>query len=64
VYIYTPAGRSAQYLNQRVNGGTWYYLGRFSFGAGYSVGTGSVSLQATGANGYVVADAVKFVPVD
>ena len=30
--------------------------------AGYSTGTGSVTIWATGANGYVVADAVKFSP--
>ena len=49
-------------VNQRINGGTWNLIGRYYFAAGYSFGAGSVILSATGADGYVVADAVKFVP--
>lgn len=61
VTINTPAGQYKRYVNQRINGGTWYPLGRYRFNAGYATGSGSVSIWATGANGYVVADAVRFV---
>jgi cell wall-associated NlpC family hydrolase len=61
VNINTATGQYARYVNQQVNGGTWYSLGRYYFNAGYATGAGSVSIWATGANGYVVADAVKFV---
>lgn len=45
--------------NQRTNGGQWIPLGTYSFAAG----TGNyVRISNTGANGYVVADAVKFTP--
>jgi len=56
-----PSRRAAK-IDQRTNGGVWYLLGRYYFGAGYSTSNGSVSIFATGANGYVVADAVMFVP--
>ena len=62
VHINTPSGQYDRYVNQRLNGGAWFSLGRYYFGAGYSTGAGSISIFATGANGYVVADAVKFVP--
>ncbi len=63
VHVNTATGQYDRYVNQRVNGGTWYSLGRYYFGSGYNTGTGSISIFATGANGYVVADAVKFVRV-
>jgi hypothetical protein len=62
VNVNTPSGQYKRYINQRINGGAWFSLGRYYFAAGYSTGTGSISLFATGANGYVVADAVMFVP--
>jgi len=62
VTINTAGGQYTRYVNQQTNGGTWYSLGRYRFNAGYATGAGSVTLWATGANGYVVADAVKFVP--
>ena len=55
---YQHSRRTCKYVNQRVGGGTWYSLGRYRFSAGYATGAGSVTLWATGANGYVVADAV------
>ena len=61
VSICTPSGIQTRTVNQRLSGGTWVSLGSFSFAAGYSPGAGSVILYAGGANGYVVADAVKFV---
>lgn len=63
VNINTPSGQYKRYVNQRINGGTWYSLGRYYFGAGYNTGSGSISIWATGADGYVVADSVMFVPV-
>lgn len=60
VTINTAWGQQVKYVNQRTNGGTWYYLGRYYMKAGYYTGSGSVAVHATGANGYVVADAAKF----
>jgi hypothetical protein len=62
VTINRPTGQTTTYVNQQLNGGTWNLLGRYYFNAGYATGSGSVTLWATGANGYVVADAVRFVP--
>lgn len=45
-------------VDQRANGGQWFPLGTFNFSAGSS---GNVLVSNTGANGYVVADAVRFV---
>jgi hypothetical protein len=50
------------YVDQRSNGGQWRLVGTRYFSAGYSPARGSVTIYATGADGYVVADAVKFVP--
>mgnify|MGYP000850597322 FL=1 len=60
VHLNTATGQQVVYVNQRYNGGIWYPLGRYYFSAGYATGAGSVTLWATGANGYVIADAVKF----
>jgi hypothetical protein len=62
VHVNTPGAQCTRYVNQRQNGGMWYFLGRFYFGSGYNTGTGSVSIFATGADGYVVADGVMFSP--
>ena len=62
VHVNTPGGQYKRYVNQRVNGGTWFSLGRYYVAAGYSTGAGSISIFATGADGYVVADAVMFSP--
>lgn len=48
-------------INQRTNGMQWNLLGTYSMPQ--NVG-GKVILTTTGTNGYVVADAVKFVPAD
>ncbi|MCX8033627.1 MAG: NlpC/P60 family protein [Thermoleophilia bacterium] len=61
VTINTSSGQYVKYVDQRTNGGTWYYLGKYQFNAGYSTGSGSVTIWATGANGYVVADATKAI---
>ncbi|MBN1631151.1 MAG: hypothetical protein JW990_15430 [Thermoleophilia bacterium] len=61
--VNTPGGQRVFFVDQRYNGGMWYAIGRHHFNAGYATGIGSVTLWATGANGYVVSDAVRFVPV-
>lgn len=50
-------GTSTLSINQQV-GGSWQLLGNFSFSAGTA---GNVLIRNDGANGYVMADAVKFV---
>jgi hypothetical protein len=55
-------GQAVTYVDQRTNGGSWHLLGRYRMNAGYSTGSGSVAVHATGANGYVVADAAMFLP--
>ncbi|GHB92695.1 FAD-dependent oxidoreductase [Cerasicoccus arenae] len=43
-------------VNQQVNGGSWYAIGEWYFDAG---STGTIKVSTTGANGYVIVDAVK-----
>ncbi|MEZ5616462.1 MAG: RHS repeat-associated core domain-containing protein [Rhodocyclaceae bacterium] len=49
-------GQDTLTVNQQTNGGAWSLLGTYSFGA-----SGAVSASSA-ADGYVIADAVKFVP--
>jgi len=46
-------------VNLQTNAGKWNLLGTFNFAAGNG---GNVSLSSSGADGNVLADAVKFVP--
>jgi Ca2+-binding RTX toxin-like protein len=46
--------------NQQLNNNAWVLLGTFTLNAGTS---SSVTVSNTGTNGYVIADAVRFVPV-
>jgi hypothetical protein len=46
-------------VNLQTNSGKWNLLGTFNFAAGKG---GNVSLSTSGADGNVLADAVKFVP--
>ena len=62
VGVNTPAGQYKRYINQRINGSRWFSLGQYYFKSGYATATGSITMYATGADGYVVADAVMFVP--
>ncbi len=48
-------------VNQTANGGFWNELGTFPFSAGTQ---GWVRVRNDGANGYVLADAVRFLPAD
>ena len=47
-------------VNQRNSGAAWFKIGDFPFAAGTS---GNVTIGTTGTNGYVIADAVQFLPV-
>ncbi|MEU0567169.1 exo-alpha-sialidase [Nonomuraea sp. NPDC005983] len=59
-YTVTYAGGSATVrVNQRANGGIWVPIGRYPFVAGNA---GTVELS-DGANGYVIADAIRLTPV-
>jgi len=62
VTINTPGGQLSTTVNQRTGSGAWVKIGRYYFQAGYSTGSGSVAIHATGANGYVIADAALFAP--
>jgi len=62
VTINIPIGQASVQVNQQTNNGQWVYVGSYRFNAGYSTGQGSVAIHAQGANGYVVADAARFVP--
>lgn len=48
-------------VNQRLNGAVWFDVGVFNFTAGT---TGHLLLSNTGVNGYVIADAAMWTPVD
>jgi hypothetical protein len=50
-------GISTSAQNQQTNGGKWVLLGTFAFAQGTG---GSVVVRNDGANGYVLADAVRF----
>ncbi|UII27282.1 T9SS type A sorting domain-containing protein [Fulvivirga maritima] len=49
-------GSTTVYRNQRINDGAWVSLGTYEFN-----GDAEVAIRNAGTNGYVVADAVKFV---
>jgi fibronectin type 3 domain-containing protein len=51
-------GTTTVVVNQKNNDGVWVLLGHFNFAAG---STGNVTVRNDGANGFVVADAAKFV---
>lgn len=59
VDINHAGGTTTASVNQELNNGVWVSLGTFAFAGGT---TGSVLVRNTGANGYVVADAVQFIP--
>jgi len=57
--LFYDGGQTNFTVNQRTNGGIWYALGIFPFSAGSS---GSLLLETTGTDGYVVADATLWMP--
>lgn len=52
-------GTTTVTVNQTTNGSQWVPLGTYDFTSGTG---GSVLIRTTGTNGYVIADAVRFVP--
>jgi len=60
--VHHPGGDTDVYVDQRVHGSTWVYLGRFHFRAGSSEELGSVELRndSSVAGAIVSADAVRF----
>lgn len=58
VDINYDGGSSSYRINQQIENGVWKYLGSYNFAAGT---TGNVVIRNDSANGYVIADAVKFV---
>jgi len=48
-------------VNQQANGGAWVSVGSYVFSGGAGASGASVTIRTTGTNGYVVADAVRFV---
>ncbi len=60
LYTVKHSGGSTQFkVNQKIGGGTWVYLGAFSFKAG-DQGQGVVLSNNSAHNGVVSADAVRF----
>jgi len=54
-------GSTDFYVNQQINGQTWYYIGNFFFRAGTNPDAGSVQLISEDSDGAVIsADAVRF----
>lgn len=53
--IHHDDGTTPVVVDQRSNGGSWFFLGTFSFD-----GTGDRVELSENANGYVIADAIKF----
>lgn len=51
---------NAATVNQQVNNGEWISVGTYTFNAGTA---GYLKIKNAGTTGYVIADAVKFVPV-
>jgi hypothetical protein len=58
--IVTSSGAvSTVQVNQRTNDGTWVLLGAYNL----ATGNAKVTIRTTSTDGYVIADAVKLVPV-
>jgi hypothetical protein len=60
VTINYDGGSATVTVNQRSGGGVWKLLGTYTFAAGTA---GNVVISNAGTSGYVIADAIKFVPV-
>jgi N-acetylneuraminic acid mutarotase len=60
VDIVHNGGTTTKFVDERTGGGTWVALGQYDFAAGSA---GAVTISNTGTDGYVVADAVRFVTV-
>ncbi len=60
VDIHYTGGTETVTVNQQTSGSQWNLLGTFEFEAGSD---GNVVIRTTGTNGFVVADAVRFVRI-
>jgi hypothetical protein len=58
--VYDGASTTQLSVNQRINGGVWNLLGTYELPAGSSA---FLRIRNDGANGFVIADAVKFMLV-
>jgi hypothetical protein len=59
VDVVHSGGVTTRTVDQRTSGGQWVSLGTYRFPAGTA---GSVLIRTEGTDGYVVADAVRFLP--
>jgi len=60
--VYHEGIKTRFIVNQKIGGGTWIYLGRFKFSAGYHPDSDKVVLtnQTKGTGSMITADAVRF----
>ena len=59
--VYHSGGKTDYFVNQRIGGGTWIYLGTFDFKAGKNLQIGMVKIGSSTINGGSVSvDAIKF----
>jgi hypothetical protein len=63
VTVYHNGGSHFVRINQEQNNNTWVSLGTFEFDAGSSSSTGSLLIETTGADEYVIADAARWKPL-
>jgi hypothetical protein len=61
VTINYDGGSDTVTVNQRSGGGVWKLLGAYTFAAGTA---GNVVISNAGTSGHVIADAIKFLPVE
>ena len=58
--VYHKGSKTVFHVNQKMGGGTWVYLGTFSFGEGCSQRNCLVVTNVSDKNGVVTSDAVRF----
>jgi len=58
ININHSGGTTLRTVSQKTNGGSWYSLGTYNFSVGSA---GNVLIRTDNTNGYVVADAIRFV---
>ncbi|CAN7389609.1 right-handed parallel beta-helix repeat-containing protein [Paenibacillus sp. LjRoot153] len=59
VTVSSAGGTYSKTVNQQANGGQWNFIGSYVFSAGT---LGNVIISNMGTTGFVIADAIKFVP--
>ena len=58
ITVHYQGGSASFSVDETVNGGTWFLLGRFNFAAGTN---GDLLIETTGTTGYVIADAALWL---